>query len=45
MSKSLVKERKKRRNARNWALFGCLAFFAALIYAITIVKIKLGYGP
>jgi hypothetical protein len=43
--KSVAKERKKRLNARNWALFGCLAFFAALVYAVTIVKIKMGYGP
>ena len=38
-------ERQRRRRARNWALFGLLGFFAALIYAVTIVKIKLGYGP
>lgn len=45
MSKAISKERKRRLRARNWALFGLLAFFAALIYAITIVKIKAGYGP
>ncbi len=38
-------ERQRRRRGRNWALFGALAFFAALIFAITIVKIKMGYGP
>lgn len=38
-------ERQRRQRARNWALFGMLAFFAALVYAITIVKIRLGYGP
>ena len=38
-------ELQRRRRARNWALFGVLAGFAGLIYAITIVKITLGYGP
>ena len=41
----LDQERLRRRNSRSWALFGALAFFAALVYAITIVKIKMGYGP
>ncbi len=37
--------RKRRRKARNWAVFLALLAFVALIYAVTIVKIKLGYGP
>jgi len=41
----MSKERLCRRRARNWALFGALGFFVALVYAITIVKIKAGYGP
>jgi len=41
----LGEERARRRRARNWALFGLLGLFALLIYAVTIVKIKLGYGP
>jgi len=38
-------KRLRKRRARNWALFAVLGGFAALIYAITIVKISLGYGP
>jgi len=38
-------ERQRRQRARSWALFGALAFFALLVYAITIVKIKAGFGP
>jgi hypothetical protein len=38
-------ERQRRRRARNWALFAFLGFFVALVYAVTIVKIKAGYGP
>jgi len=38
-------ERLRRRRARNWALFAVLGGFAVLVYAITIVKIRLGYGP
>jgi hypothetical protein len=37
--------RAGRRRARNWALFAVLGGFAVLVYAITIVKIRLGYGP
>lgn len=35
----------RRRTHRNWAVFLVLGCFAALIYAVTIVKIKMGYGP
>jgi len=38
-------KRNKRRARRNWAIFLVLATFAVLVYAITIVKIKAGYGP
>jgi hypothetical protein len=38
-------ERLRKRRSRNLALFAVLGGFAALIYAITIVKISLGYGP
>lgn len=38
-------ESSKRRRMRNWALFIVLAGFAALVYGITIVKIKMGYAP
>ena len=38
-------ERKRRRRGRNLALFFALLAFVALVYAITIVKIKAGYGP
>lgn len=37
-------QRLQRRRQRNWALFAILAGFVLLIYAVTIVKIKLGYG-
>jgi hypothetical protein len=40
-----MKPINKRRNARNWAIFLTLAVFVVLVYAITIVKIKAGYGP
>jgi hypothetical protein len=38
-------ERRRRRRVRNWTLFAVLAAFVILVYAVTIVKIKLGYGP
>jgi predicted nucleic acid-binding Zn ribbon protein len=37
-------ERKKRQNARNLALFFALLAFVVLVYAVTIIKMKLGYG-
>ncbi len=40
-----MKPSNKRRTMRNWAVFGALAAFVVLVYAITIVKIKAGYGP
>jgi len=41
----LADERVRRRKRRNWAVFAALVFFVVLVYAVTIVKIKLGYGP
>jgi hypothetical protein len=38
-------ERKRRQRSRNWAVFAFLGGFVALVYAVTIVKMKLGYGP
>lgn len=37
-------ERKRRQNARNLALFFALLAFVALVYGVTIIKMKLGYG-
>lgn len=34
---------QRRQNTRNWAVFLALAGFAGLIYAVTIVRITLGY--
>jgi len=33
------------RHNRNIALFVVLLGFIVLVYAVTIVKIKMGYGP
>jgi len=44
MSDKSEKERLRRRNSRNRAVFLALLAFVLLIYAITMVKIKLGYG-
>ncbi len=41
----ITKERKRRQNSRNLALFLSLLAFVVLVYAITIIKMKLGYGP
>ncbi len=38
-------ERKRRQRGRNLAVFLALLAFVVLIYAITITKIRLGYGP
>lgn len=37
-------ECQRRQSQRNWVVFLALAGFAALVYVITIVKIKAGYG-
>ena len=39
------KERVRRRNGRNWAVFLFLLAFVILIYGVTIVRIKEGMGP
>jgi hypothetical protein len=41
----LPDEQARRRKRRNWAVFIALMFFVVLVYAVTVVKIKLGYGP
>lgn len=38
-------ERRRRQKSRNWAMFALLAGFVVIVYAVTIVKIKMGYGP
>jgi hypothetical protein len=43
--KDIEAERIKRRKGRNIAVFGALLCFVILVYGVTIVKIKLGYGP
>ncbi|MDX2028140.1 MAG: hypothetical protein SFW62_05845 [Alphaproteobacteria bacterium] len=43
--KSSGKDRLKRLRGRNWAVFLALVIFVVLVYGITIVKIRLGYGP
>jgi len=35
-------ERKKRLKQRNWALLAVLVAFVALVYVVTIVKMKGG---
>ena len=37
-------ERIRRRNRRNLAVMLALLGFVVLVYAVTIVKIRLGYG-
>ena len=36
--------RQRRRRQRNWAVFLALLGFVILVYAVTIVKIKMGHG-
>jgi hypothetical protein len=38
-------ERSRRRHGRNLAVFFALLAFVVLIYAVTITKIRMGYGP
>jgi len=40
-----AKERVRRRRGRNLAVFLSLLAFVVLVYAVTIIKIKLGHGP
>jgi len=35
-------ERRRRVKARNWAIFLALAAFVAIVYVVTIVKMKGG---
>ena len=40
----LDEERRRRLRERNRAVFWALIGFVVLVYAITMVKIKLGHG-
>jgi hypothetical protein len=40
----LNEQGRQRLRRRNWAVFLVLAALAALVYAITLVKIRQGYG-
>jgi hypothetical protein len=37
-------KQQARRRQRNWAVFIALLVFVLLVYAVTIVKIKMGGG-
>lgn len=37
-------ERKRRQKGRNLALFLGLLAFVVLVYAVTMIKMKMGYG-
>jgi len=41
----VIVERKRRQRGRNYAIFFILLGFVVLVYAVTITKIKMGYGP
>jgi hypothetical protein len=40
-----AEEKRRRQRARNLTVFFALLAFVALIYGVTIVKIRMGYGP
>lgn len=40
-----IEQQVRQRKSRSWAIFLSLLVFVLLVYGITIVKIKLGYGP
>ena len=40
----LDERRQQRLKRRNWAVFLVLAALVVLVYAITLVKIRQGYG-
>jgi hypothetical protein len=42
---AVKRERKRRLRGRNLAVFLILLGFVLLVYAVTITKIKMGYGP
>jgi hypothetical protein len=44
-SNALDAERIRRRKGRNIAVFTALLAFVLIVYFVTIVKIKMGYGP
>ncbi|HNB46225.1 MAG TPA: hypothetical protein PLL72_18710 [Burkholderiaceae bacterium] len=39
---SIEQERRRRQRARNWAIFVALAAFVAIVYVVTLVKLKGG---
>jgi hypothetical protein len=41
-SSPVEQERQRRLRARNWAIFLALAAFVAIVYVVTIVKMKGG---
>ena len=41
-STPIEQERQRRLRARNWAIFLALAAFVAIVYVVTIVKMKGG---
>lgn len=41
-SAAIQQERRRRLRARNWAIFLALAAFVAIVYVVTIVKMKGG---
>ncbi len=41
---SVNTERKRRQSGRNLALFLSLLAFVVLVYAVTMIKMKMGYG-
>ena len=40
-----VKQKARRQRGRNIALFLGLLAFVTIVYGVTIVKIRMGYGP
>jgi fatty acid desaturase len=36
------RERQRRQRARNWAIFAALIVFVAIVYVVTLVKLKGG---
>ena len=39
---AIDRERARRQRARNWAIFAALAAFVAIVYVVTLVKLKGG---
>lgn len=43
-SDPMTTERQRRLRSRNWAVFFALIAFVVIVYAVTIIKIKLSHG-